>query len=69
MILQMDVANNNGVHNAMWILSVLEFTYIVKIYRRINAPGNGRGKIYGINGSDKTSFKNNFMIGTEEYNN
>ena len=36
--------------NEMWILSVLEFTYRVTIYRRINAPGYGRIKIYGING-------------------
>ena len=43
--------------NAMWILSVLEFTYIVIIDRCTNATDNGRSKVEGVNGSDKTYFK------------
>ena len=39
--------------NELWILSVLSFTYKVVIYRYINAPGHGRRKTDGINGSDK----------------
>ena len=40
--------------NSMWLLSVLAFTYIVIIDRCINAPGNGRSKLYGINGYNQT---------------
>ena len=40
--------------NAMCLLSILEFTHIVIIYRCINDPGHGRIKIYGTNGSNKT---------------
>ena len=40
--------------NITWILFVLVFTYRVIIDRCINDPGNGRRKIDGINGSDKT---------------
>ena len=35
--------------NALWILSVLSFTYILIIDRCINAPGHDRRKIDGIN--------------------
>ena len=35
--------------NSLWILSVLSFTYILIIYRCINAPGHDRSKIDGIN--------------------
>ena len=38
----------------MWILYVLTFTHRVIIGRFINAPGNGRIKIDGINGSENT---------------
>ena len=40
--------------NELWILSMLVFTYRVIIYRYINAPGDGRRKIDGINESDKS---------------
>ena len=39
--------------NAMWVLSVLEFTHRVIIYRFVDAPGHGGSKIYGINGAYK----------------
>ena len=40
--------------NSMGILSVLEITYRMIIDRCINDPGHGRGKVYVINGYDKT---------------
>ena len=43
--------------NVIWILSALEFTYIVIIYIFINSLGNGRSKIDGINGSENTYLK------------
>ena len=45
--------------NAVWLLSVLEFTYRVIIYTRINAPDHGRSKIDGINESYNTYFYKN----------
>ena len=54
----------------MYLLSVLVFTYVVIIYRCINAPGKGRIKIYGINGYDNIYLRQKiFMVGTEEHNN
>ena len=56
--------------NALYILSVLEFTYRVIIDRLINYPVNERSKLYGINGSYKLYFRQKiYMIGTEEANN
>ena len=40
--------------NILRLLSVLSFTRIVIIHGYINAPGNGRIKIYGIYKSDKS---------------
>ena len=40
--------------NQMCLLSVLAFTYIVTIDKFINSPDDGKIKIYGINGSDKS---------------
>ena len=54
----------------MWLLSVLVPTYKVIIDRCVNAPGLGRIRIDGINGSDKTSLNEKmYMIVTEESNN
>ena len=53
----------------MWLLSVLALTQRVIIYRFGNAPGNGRSKIDGINGSEKNYFKKQCaLIVTEESN-
>ena len=50
----------------MWLLSVLEFTHRVIIYKIINHPGHGRIKIDGINGDNKTYLKQKMcMVGTE----
>ena len=43
--------------NEIWLLSVLGFTNIVRIYICINTSGHGRNKIGGVNGSEKTYFK------------
>ena len=43
--------------NAIWLLSVLKFTYRVIIYIFINNLSHRRSKIDGINGSDKTHLK------------
>ena len=42
--------------NIIWLLSVLAFTYMVIIDRFISSPGNGRIKLYGIIGSDKSYY-------------
>ena len=43
--------------NEMWLLSVLGFTNIVRIYICINTSGHGRNKIGVVNGYDKTYLK------------
>ena len=56
--------------NAMWPISILEFTYIVIIYRWINATDHGTRKMDGINGFNQKYLKQRMcMIGTEESNN
>ena len=46
--------------NTLRLLSVLSFTCIVIIHGYIDAPGNGRSKIYGINKSDKSYLREKF---------
>ena len=55
--------------NAMWLLSVLECTYMLIMARLNNTPGHEKSKIYDINRSDKTNFYKLRMIGTKESNN
>ena len=43
--------------NAMWLLSVFEFTYILIADICINTTGRGRSKLDVINGSNKIYFK------------
>ena len=45
--------------NTLWLSSVLEFTYLVIIDVCINAPGHGRRKIDGIDGSEKSYLRQN----------
>ena len=52
--------------NAMWLLSVLAFTYKVIIDICIDSPGNVRIR---IDGSENSYLKKMCMIGTEESNN
>ena len=59
--------NKNWCANAMWLLSVVEFTYIMIIYIWNNTPGRRISKVDGINLYDKTYLKPKiWMIGTEE---
>ena len=53
----------------MWILSVLQITYIVIMEICINAPVSSRIKIDSIKASNKIYLNGKKMIRTEECNN